>query len=119
MNTAPSFSEAMNKPVAVKAIHFLALFQIAWIALIILFVLYAASADPQPDTFTFGFRTGFLQGLGYDPVTFGAREAGTVIGSLFLNTVLAGLILLFVRTRRLLSIRIVAVLEAFFRLGIG
>ena len=97
----------MKKPPTVKVMLVITFLQIAGIILVIGFALYAASVQPQGGSMS-EFRAGFLERLGYDPATFGPIEAGRIAGSFILDLLLAGLMLLCIRVKKLLGIRIIA-----------
>lgn len=63
-----------------------------------------------------GFRRGWIERAGFDPVSYGPEQAGATIGGAFMPALLAALTLLFARRRHLIALRIVAGLLLLFAL---
>ncbi|HUF28720.1 MAG TPA: hypothetical protein VMM18_17195 [Gemmatimonadaceae bacterium] len=95
-----------DRPTAVKWIVAL-----AWVRLAVIVIAAGAAiafTTPADSPFWEGFRRGWIERAGYELSTYGAREAGEMVGALLLPAILAVLLLTFVAWRKLIALRVVA-----------
>jgi hypothetical protein len=108
-NTPPS------RPATIKWLVALSWFRIA--IFVMVFVLALTFLSPFHSAKLEQFREGFLVRGGFAPESYGPRDAGYLAGGGFLTALLSILMLWSIRRRRLVPLRVAAVVNGLLSLG--
>jgi hypothetical protein len=108
----------MKTPGTMKAIMVLVYFQLLIALLISFFSLALVDMWTGDDEFS-EYRAAIVQGLGYDPDTYGAYDAGRVLGTTFVAIALLTLALVFIWRRRMTLLRVVLSLAVILGFAVG
>jgi hypothetical protein len=113
--TVPVQTTALPRPAAVKWIAGL-----AWLRLLVfgLFVVLAITfVNAAQSEWLEGFRRGWVRGTGHTPSEYGYEQAGEVVGAGLIPAILSVLLLVFAARRKLVPLRMVAVVNVVFCLA--
>ena len=104
-----------TRPTAVRWIVALAWLRLVFVAMHVA-IAFALLSPPGSEMMR-GFRDGWLRGNGYAAATYGYYEAGEITGRAMIPALLAALMLVFVRRRKLTAMQVLAAVQVLLALA--